>query len=267
MKLKVTILLLILIHLFGCTNPTQSTQSVELNPSETFTDEDAPLDFTHDTISFTGPWGYNRPQNSSRLYPLVVAGYWGEGVGKYRAVAQRYPAFVFSYQKDSVSAGESLALWIASAINAGYRIDPDRIYLTGFSRGGSGSYPLAKGMYNQGRYFAAILRVAGQSKSDIGNDIAAKTAIWYHIGLEDTATRVEVARKALELTRGYACNAAVLQTTTTDTITGYQRSTVTFLRGERPMFVYSEYTGMGHTSSPCYTDPAVLPWMFEQVVE
>ena len=50
-------------------------------------------------------------------------------------------------------------------------------------------------MYEADMYFAAIIRVAGQSQSDLGNEIAAKTAVWYHIGLTDTEQRVAVARE------------------------------------------------------------------------
>ena len=118
--------------------------------------------------------------NAARNYPLLVSGYWGEGQGEYSAVSKTHPAFVIDYQKDGVGDGEALADWIDSAIAAGFRIDRTRVYLTGFSRGGSGSFPLAKGMYNKDRYFATIVRVAGQSQSDIGNAIAEKTALWYH---------------------------------------------------------------------------------------
>jgi predicted peptidase len=243
-------------------NPAPSPATEELNPKETFVDADAPVEYTHESIVMHCPWGYKKTANAARSYPLVVSGKWGEGMGYYNAVAKNYPAFVIDYQKSESTDGQALAKWIKSAINAGYRIDINRIYLTGFSAGGSGSYPLAMGMYAQGVYFAAIIRVAGQSQSDLGNNIAQKTAVWYHIGLSDVAERVEVASNTLTYMRNYACNKGASETKTTDTKTGYTRTTVTLTRAGSPMFKYSEYTGMGHTPDPCYKDGDLLPWLF-----
>ncbi len=240
----------------------QTLEQIELNPEETFEDTDVPVEFVHEELSFESPWGYNKTDNASRYYPLLVSGMWGEGENYYQAVAQDFPAFVIDYQKSSSSDGQALGKWIRSAIDAGYRIDSNRIYLTGFSYGGSSSYPLAKGMYEEDMYFAAIIRVAGQSQSDLGNEIAKQTAVWYHIGLNDTETRVEVARKALEYMRNYESNSNASEIQTSDNITGYERSTVTLTRSGYPMFIYSEYTGMGHTPGPCYTDEALFPWLF-----
>ena len=66
--------------------------SVDLNPVETFAPEDAPDSYTVDSLSVTGPWGYKKPDNAARRYPIMVIGYWGEGAGTYAAVEQRYPA-------------------------------------------------------------------------------------------------------------------------------------------------------------------------------
>jgi hypothetical protein len=261
---RVIALSFITVFFLACSSSGSSGDSsdAELNPVETFSDADTSESFTLETLGFTGPWGYNKSENGDRLYPLVVSGCWGEGEGEYAKVNKRYPAFVIDYQKNGVSDGEALAVWIDKAIAAGYRIDPDRIYLTGFSMGGSGSFPLAQGMYNKGKYFAAIVRVAGQSQSDLGNEIAEKTAVWYHIGLNDDAIRVEVARDALAFNRAYACNEDATESSATDSITGYDRTTVTLTRSGYEMFKYSEYVGMGHDPSPCYRDANLFPWMF-----
>lgn len=235
-----------------------------LNPEETFSDEDAPTEFTHEDLSFKSPWGYEKMINTFREYPLLVSGMWGEGESYYSNVAQNYPAFVLDYQENSQTDGQQLAQWINSAVQAGYRIDTDRIYLTGFSYGGSSSYPLAMGMFEEDMFFAAIIRCAGQSQSDIGNDIAEQTAVWYHIGLSDTETRVQVAREALEYMQNYECNKWCRQKEETDDITGYPRTTITLIRSGSEMFKYSEYTDMGHTPGPCYKDESLFPWLFGQ---
>ncbi len=229
---------------------------------ETFEDSDAPVEYVYDELAFQSPWGYEKSDNATRYYPLLVSGFWGEGETYYQEVAQDYPSFTIDYQKDSISEGQELAKWIRGAIESGYRIDTNRIYLTGFSRGGSGSYPLAKGMYAEGMYFAAIIRITGQSQSDLGNDIAEQTAVWYHIGLLDRDTRVEVARNTLEYMRNYECNSDAIETETTDSITGYERTTVTLTRSGYPIFKYSEYYNLEHDPAPCYTDSTLFLWLF-----
>jgi predicted peptidase len=260
-KYQYLVAIVCLLATFSCEK--ESSGNLNLNPVETFEDTDEPVEFIHENFSFRSPWGYDKEDNASRLYPILVSGMWGEGEQQYKSVAQDFPAFVINYQKNSESDGKELARWIRSAINSGFRIDSNRIYLTGFSYGGSSSYPLAKGMYSEKLYFAAIIRVAGQSQSDLGNEISQKTAVWYHIGLTDTDTRVEVARFALENMRNYECNLDAVETKDSDSITGYERTTVTLTRLGLPMFKYSEYKDMGHTPGPCYKDKALFPWLFK----
>ncbi len=236
--------------------------SVDINPQEVFTEDEAPGTVNIDGKRITLPWGYDRPENAERPYPFFVSGSHNEGVGYYRAYAQRYPAFVLSHASKSQGDGRDLALVIKAAMEEGLRIDLNRLYITGFSAGGSGSFPTAKGMQEEGLYFAAINRVAGQSQSDLGNDIATKTAVWYHIGLNDGAARVSVARASLKKFRDYPCNSGAREHSIDDAIDSYQRETVYLERGNYDMFIYSEYTGMGHTRDSVYKDPDIFPWMF-----
>ncbi|MFB6320140.1 hypothetical protein [Saccharicrinis sp. FJH54] len=243
------------------------TFTFDINPHETFEEADAPETFVHEGRAFKSPWGYNKPENASRLYPILVSGMWGDGERNYQAVAKDFPAFVIDYQKPSETDGQILGQWIKSALQAGYHIDVNRIYYIGFSYGGSSSYPLAKGMFAENMFFAAIIRMAGQSQSDLGNDIAQQTAVWYHIGLNDEPIRVQVARDALEYMNNYPCNNSVVESTTSDNITGYERNTIILTRNIYSMFVYSEYTGMGHTSIPCFLDQTLFPWLFNHSLD
>ncbi len=258
---KYLIIITVLVFMVSCAHQ-EYRDRANLNPVESFEESDCPSEYQYDSLPFTGPWGYNKSENASRKYPLLVSGCWGEGATQYSRYARIYPAFVLDYQKNTVSDGKILGQWIEGAIASGYRIDRNRIYLTGFSKGGSGSFPLAKGMYDAGLYFAAIIRIAGQSEYDLGNEIVEKTAIWYHIGLNDEPKRVDIARKTLECNRNYACNKDAIETSVSDHIAGFERNTITLKRFGSPMFVYSEYTGMDHTSSPCYTDKSIFPWLF-----
>jgi predicted peptidase len=111
-------------------------------------------------------------------------------------------------------------------------IDPARIYLTGLSMGGYGSWDLAARMPDR---FAAVLPICG------GGDGATATKIkdlpiWCFHGDADTAVRVERSRTMIEALRA---------------------------AGGAPK--YSELAGVGHDSwTPAYRDPDVLAWLFAQ---
>jgi len=113
-------------------------------------------------------------------------------------------------------------------------IDPARIYLTGLSMGGYGSWDLAVRMPER---FAALVPICGG-----GDEARARRLvglpIWAWHGDEDQAVPVERSRRMIA-----AITAA----------------------GGSPR--YSELKGVGHDSwTPAYTGPdSVLPWMFAQV--
>ncbi len=112
------------------------------------------------------------------------------------------------------------------------QVDPDRIYLTGLSMGGFGTWDLAARMPNR---FAAILPVCGGGDDDVAGRIAA-LPIWCFHGDADTAVSVERSRSMIA-----AVKAA----------------------GGRP--IYSELAGVGHDSwTPAYRDGFVLDWLFSQ---
>ncbi|WP_005035186.1 IPT/TIG domain-containing protein [Holophaga foetida] len=232
-------------------------------PAETFTATDAPVTQTLDSLDLVTPWGYGRAANASRTYPLVVNGCWGEGNLFPTATRQEYPSFYLDFNNYSTEEhGAWLGDLIDQALQAGYRIDPNRIYLTGFSQGGSGSFKLVRGMLTKGKLFAGIIRVAGQSESQLATAAVGKSALWYHIGLSDTADRVQVARTTYANLK--AAYAQAVESTTTDTLTGHNRTTKTLTLNGIAIVKYSEYEGMGHDPSPCYRDPALFDWLFSQ---
>jgi len=170
-KIK-TLFAVLLVIFFACDNSGDSSDDDSGNgykvdnPVESFTKEDEPSSFSIDTFNFVTPWGYERTQNADRKYPIVVNGCWGEGPHFSESVRKKYPAFYLDFNNYyTESDGQILADLIDKTIKAGYRIDTNRIYLTGFSQGGSGSFKLVRGMHSKGKLFAAIIRVAGQSES------------------------------------------------------------------------------------------------------
>src|SRR5262249_27433913 len=137
-------------------------------------------------------------------------------------------------KKPAVEAGD-LALELIEALCKEYRIDKKRIYVTGLSMGGYGTWGL---LSRKPDLFAAAIPICG------GGDVKkagkfAKGPIWGFHGDKDKAVPVESSRemiKALEKA------------------------------GAKPK--YNEYEGVGHDSwTRTYRDEKVHEWLFEQKKE
>lgn len=111
-------------------------------------------------------------------------------------------------------------------------VDPARIYLTGLSMGGFGTWDLAA---RQPERFAAILTICGGGDEATAPRLA-KLPIWCFHGDADQVVPVERSRSMIAAIRA---------------------------AGGEPK--YSELPGVGHDSwTPAYRDPAVLDWLFAQ---
>lgn len=246
----------------------QTSNGSVITIKETFTESDKPDTIKLQNFNLTTPWGYNKMENKARKYPLVVNGCWGEGHLFRENVRMKYPSFYLDFNNYSTeSDGETLANLIDEAIRQNCRIDTDRIYLTGFSRGGSGSFKIVRGMLTKGKLFAGIIRVAGQSESVLPDEAVEKTSIWYHIGLKDLNVRIDVARAAYTYLKGTPTNATAAESIVTDSITGYTRTTKILTKNGIEIVKMSEYQGMGHEPGPCYNDPALFDWLFSQSLD
>jgi hypothetical protein len=257
----------------SCHNENTQTSSIKRKVytlQETFTSADQPeikYLIPPDTFKLETPWGYNRVSNSTRKYPIVINGCWGEGVYFSEDVRKKYPSFYLDFNNYYTDAdGEMLAGLIDIAISQNYRFDTERIYLTGFSQGGSGSFKIVRGMLKKGKLFAAIIRVAGQSESVLADSAVAKTSIWYHIGLDDDVLRVNVASDTYSNLKTHTYNANAVESILTDNIAGYSRTTRTLTKDGVDIVKMSEYTGVGHTPDPCYKDPEVFDWLFNNTL-
>ncbi|MBP9023786.1 MAG: hypothetical protein KBH06_11345 [Spirochaetes bacterium] len=119
-------------------------------------------------------------------------------------------------------------------------------------------------MFSKGKLFAAIIRVAGQSEPTLLNAAVLKTSIWYHIGLNDDAVRVSIAAQTYSNIKNHSANADATEKINTDSITGYSRTTKTLKKSGVEFFKMSEYKGLGHEPGPCYKDPRMFDWLFNQ---
>lgn len=111
--------------------------------------------------------------------------------------------------------------------------DPARVYLTGLSMGGYGSWDLAMRMPER---FAAIAPICGGGDERGAGKLAA-TPIWAWHGDADNAVPVERSRTMIAAIKS---------------------------AGGKPK--YTELKGVGHNSwTPAYDNPeGLVPWMFEQ---
>lgn len=119
-----------------------------------------------------------------------------------------------------------------NAVIAAEPVDPSRIYLTGLSMGGYGTWDLAA---RQPERFAALLPICGGGDEATAPRLA-KLPIWCFHGDADEVVPVERSRTMIAAVRA---------------------------AGGDPK--YSELPGVGHDSwTPAYRDPAVLAWLFLQ---
>jgi predicted peptidase len=124
------------------------------------------------------------------------------------------------------------AIAALQAVIASEAVDPARIYLTGLSMGGFGTWDLAA---RQPARFAAILPICGGGDEATAPRLS-RLPIWCFHGDADQVVAVDRSRSMIA-----AVKAA----------------------GGSPK--YSELPGVGHDSwTPAYRDPAVLDWLFAQ---
>lgn len=124
------------------------------------------------------------------------------------------------------------ALDALDAVLAAEAADPNRVYLTGLSMGGYGSWDLAA---RHPERFAAVLPICGGGDEATAARLAP-LPIWCFHGAADPVVPVEGSRRMID-----AIAAA----------------------GGRP--VYSELPDVGHDSwTPAYRNAAVLDWLFAQ---
>jgi hypothetical protein len=238
---------------------------VPLPPVETFTEADRPTRYWDGTYTWEEPWGYRRPENAGRAYPLVVFGPWDESGYFTTTLRQTYPAFYLVFNKATETDGAALSDQIDTVIaSQGFRIALNRIYLTGFSAGGSGSYKTIRGFLSKGKCFAGLIRLAGQSESVLAEGAVNKIAISMHIGLKDDSTRIAVSRALYAYIRDYPANARAVETVLDEPAFG--RTTKVLTLDGVDVIRYSEYPNMGHTTGLPYSDPALYSWIMTRAI-
>ncbi len=218
---------------------------------------------------FQTPLNYDEPHNSTRKYPLII-GLHGAGgsqgyapIGDNLSESKAHPAFLFSpVGWDNYG----VTLPKIKQVVENYRIDTSRIYVVGFSMGGSGSYPFADALYNQlGIITAAIFRSAGGSKPELDVPLLRQTtSIWYEIGLDDDPDRVKVADNAFSKARNYPENASAVYSEEHYTIKGKPVYTQILTQDGVRIMLLSRITNVGHTTFLPWELIETHDWLFSQ---
>lgn len=237
------------------------------------------------TGQFSFPWNYDKSWNENRTYPLVVliggSGSVGSSTsdlfnnelppqfwtGTYQQSDQwqEYPCFIYishpdQYYDDEV-AGHDVAT--IEYIKENYRVDEDRVYILGYSMGGSGTHYLANNYYTSygAGNIAAISRLVGYLELSIDDD---SIDCWYHIGLDDNSTWVTAVQTAYSNFKT-ARSGGVEQESTSE-VNGYSALTKTYVYDSSIPGKYTEYTGVDHSVilDTVYENPEVLRWIFSK---
>ncbi len=148
----------------------------------------------------------------------------------------RVPAIVAFPQAEKTWAADSddvkSALAVVEEVAARYKVDPKRVYLTGLSMGGAGSWGLAAKMPER---FAAVVPVCGFGDPKTAESLKG-LPIWTLVGDDDMPRIVSGTRSLFDAVT---------------TAGGSPRLT--------------EYRGVGHNSwDRAYSDPRVMEWILTQ---
>ncbi len=216
---------------------------------------------------------------ADKTYPLVIALHgWTEKEDYYfrpfeeeQNDRQEYPCIYLAPNNTTYGWGEKAA-WarkIAAELTVQYPIDEERIYIIGFSMGGSGSFDFAESLYKeQGLMAAAILRCAGMSRPTLKEPLFFRTALSYNIGDRDSLENVfETFQESMtyyskntntsigneEITFSYK-ERQIIKTTKslTDNDSGLEK------------YRFSLYSPMSHEYGPVFLTDEEYGWLFSQ---
>jgi len=186
-----------------------------------------------------------------------------------RAFRVMYPSFVYVPQcpENKTWSDEDVLDAVVQAIaeiRNTYSIDSLRLFLIGYSMGGSGTYSLATRYYRLHlQPVSGIIRLAGQGSFDREtHEIVSRSRLWLHIGLHDAPVRIERAREAFEMVKeNRKIDAVKLEEVAIDKHPGI---TATLSIADKEVAKLTEYENDGHSiSSFPFDDPKLLRWLFE----
>lgn len=189
------------------------------------------------------PEGY---EDSTEDWPLVLFLHGGgesgrdlkkvkyNGLPKHIAAGEKFPFITLAPQNRFVRGFWDIAglTQLLDHFEANNKVDRDRVYVTGLSRGGLGTWMLA--MQNQGR-FAAIAPVCGAVPASYDIWIPSGLPIWVFHGADDGLIHPSESINMVENLRAKKVD---------------------------PLPKLTIYEGVGHNAwEPAYADPALYEWL------
>jgi len=135
--------------------------------------------------------------------------------------------------RGEISAPMSLALGVLDGVIGEFSVDTNRLYVTGLSMGGYGTWDCVTRFPNR---FAAGVPICGGGDEKTVTAEAAKVPVWAFHSSDDPVVKVIRTRHMVKAMRK---------------------------QGGHPH--YFEYFGLGHGSwGKAYSEPELLPWLFSQ---
>jgi predicted peptidase len=139
----------------------------------------------------------------------------------------------FDYPKNEIRWPLDAALSLVKHIAKKESVDKKRIYVTGLSMGGMGTF---EAIAREPKLFAAAIPICGGGDTTSVSAYAKKIPVWIFHGAADGVVSVELSRQM---------HAA--------------------LKSHGARVIYTEYPGVGHNSwSLAFAEPEYLPWLFGQ---
>ena len=245
-------------------------ENIKYQLSQPDTDSNESSDEQYPLVVYLHGAGERGADNRKQINGLAFLG--NGSSAQARAFQDKYPCFVYVPQCPLHASWEgailSNVIHTVEHLKATYPIDPKRLYLIGYSMGGSGAYELVAAYHDfNGQLFAGIIRLAGQSSFDNRvHEIISKTAIWIHIGLLDTPLRVEKAREAYTRLKKNHNNPP--ESKQILNIDGRLGETFTLTIDKQEKVKLTEYPAIGHGINLLpFDNPALLEWLFDQIVK
>lgn len=215
-------------------------------------------------------------------YPIVIALHgWTEDEKYYfrpleeeSRNSQKFPCFYMAPNNRTEGWGSN-AEWARSIISDFiniYSVDITRVYIIGFSMGGSGSFSFAESLYEEyGITAAAILRCAGMSRPSLKEPLFSKTALWYSAGSKDSLEGVYETFRSSE--KYYSENTQTFKEESHHIITYKNREinrttiSLSIKSGEANKYRFSLFSPMSHEYGPVFISDDVYEWLFLQSLE
>lgn len=189
-----------------------------------------------------------------------IATCWAES-----AFQQKHPCFIVSPQCplnfNWTSTGvKSSVSEIMDSLVDNYKIDTNRIYITGLSLGGNGTWDYL--ISNPGLYATGI-PVCGWHNSSHVKSIK-HIPVWNHHGGNDPVVNVTSSRQMISAYENL--NLPVVYTDCNEFICNTISAEKKYrLISDNVDYIYSEYKGVGHNAwDYAYTDSSVLEWLFSK---